>query len=485
MNAKLTMAAGMAAALITAAQAAPALAQFDVSKYGAQPLPVPGQYDDTLVPRLQGGAPPAPPNPAPAPEGRGRGGGGGGAFRQEIGGRGGPPGFPFGIAGLNRVPSPTYAGPPERLTPLPKDVFQTKNYYEDRALWSDARYWRCNFPRQMTDIWTTGRIGKAPPNSAAWGDCSIDLPKQYIVSPYAYRTAAEHYAALMAKAKAHGGPTVYTKATIPDWDGYYQRDNDPNRDRSAEWLWGNSTQVSTTLSLLTPEYQKREVQDIFHESITNAPQWEASFCYPEGLLRWWTQASQGGNFQLTVTPWNVQFLSGIADNFIRQVMIGKTHVLKTPQWLGETVGFWDGETLVTWTKNVQPWTVSHSMIEYSDQFEVVETFKPAYDASHKFIGLDHEAILYDPKAFAQPLRLFYRYDRIATPENTDRRYTYIECKVNLRNVDGRPRQLTKADPRFVDYYGRPWAQAWEQHYEQGWDKPEVSAAPQDVLDLFK
>ena len=88
----------------------------------------------------------------------------------------------------------------------------------------------------------------------------------------------------------------------------------------------------------------------------------------------------------------MQFLSGIAANFLRQVLIGKEHVQKVPQWYGETVGFWDGTTLVTWTANVQAWTLSHSMFEFSDKMETVETFKPGYDASGKFIGLDHEAV---------------------------------------------------------------------------------------------
>ena len=77
-----------------------------------------------------------------------------------------------------------------------------------------------------------------------------------------------------------------------------------------------------------------------------------------------------------MTPWKVQFLSGIAANFLRQVLIGKEHVQKVPQWYGETVGFWDGTTLVTWTANVQAWTLSHSMFEFSDKMETVETFKP-------------------------------------------------------------------------------------------------------------
>jgi hypothetical protein len=385
-------------------------------------------------------------------------------------------------AALGRMNSPTFAGPPAGMQTLPIDLFLSKNFYRDQKLWSDQRYFRCNTPRQLTDIWTSHRIGEKPPTSAAWGDCSKDYPREKIVSPYPYKTAKEHYEALLAAARAKGGPTVYTKATTPDWDGYYARE--PQADHGAEWMWGTVNQVPTILSLLTPEYQKRMVQMNYHEAVDNSPQWEASFCYPEGFLRWWAEFSAGGNFQLTMTPWQVQFLSGIAANFLRQVLIGEQHVQKVPQWYGETVGFWDGTTLVSWTANVQGWTLSHSMFEYSDKIETVETYKPAYDASGKFVGLDHEAVFYDPDAFVRPLHATYRFVRQATPDNPTRRYTYIECLSNLRNTNGRPTQLTGADPRYIDYYGRPWAQNWEKYFEVGWDKPQ-DALPQEILDIFK
>jgi hypothetical protein len=414
--------------------------------------------------------------------GGGQGGRGGGQRGGGQGARGAvdpqPNGAPRG-AGFGRANTPTFAGPPAGMQALPKDMFLSKNFYQDKELWSDKRYFRCNTPRQITDIWTSHRIGDKPPASAAWGDCSIDYPREKIVSPYPYKTAKEHYEALLAAAKAKGGPTKYTKATIPDWDGWYTRDASYT---DSQWTWGTINQVSTILSVLTPEYQKRMVQMNYHEGVDNSPQWNASFCYPEGFMRWWSQASQGGNFQLTMNVNNIQFLSGIAANFLRQVLVGKDHVQQVPQWYGETVGFWDGTTLVTWTANVQGWTISHSMFEYSDKLETVETYAPVFN-NGTFVGLKHEAVFYDPDAFVQPLHVTMQFNRQAGLDNATRRYTYIECLSNLRNTDGRPSQLTASDPRFIDYYGRPWAQNWEKYFEVGWEKPEDDL-PANVLDLI-
>jgi hypothetical protein len=42
----------------------------------------------------------------------------------------------------------------------------------------------------------------------------------------------------------------------------------------------------------------------------------------------------------------------------------------------------------------------------------------------------------------------------------------------VNGSDGRPTQLTPVDDGYIDYFGRPWAENWEKHFEQGWRKPE-------------
>src|ERR1700691_521613 len=67
--------------------------------------------------------------------------------------------------GFGRGGTPTFAGPPAGMQALPLDLFSSKNFYKDQKLWSDQRYFRCNSPRQLTDIWTSRRVGEKPPAS--------------------------------------------------------------------------------------------------------------------------------------------------------------------------------------------------------------------------------------------------------------------------------------------------------------------------------
>ena len=391
---------------------------------------------------------------------------------------------------------------PAGTQPLPRDIFTSKDFYADKDLWMDKRYYRCNSPIALDSIW--GDYSSGPkaienddPKTAAWGHCERDYPREAIVSPYPFTTAQAHYDALVAEARTHGGPTVHTAATLPDWNGRYTRNlnlvfgrgrrggaGDPLPQEFAEppqWVVGWANQMPTILSLLTPEYQKRFVQQMYHKVNSNAAQNSLMFCRPEGLLRWWSGPGGPSQLDVMVVPGRVQFLGG-TDNALRHVQIDRTFNLtgaipnlgvEAPSWLGETIGFWDGDTLITWTANVQGW-FTHGSWEYSNKMQLIEIWTPRRFADGRLAGLEHETVFYDPDAFVQPVRdvrFFSRRGGLqdAPPFHLD------HCNQTIfPGSDGRATQVppgTTIQYKVRQLYDRPWARIWEEYFEKGMTRP--------------
>src|SRR5690606_11595311 len=152
--------------------------------------------------------------------------------------------------------------------------------------------------------------------------------------------------------------------------------------------------------------------------------------------------------------------------FLRQTQIGREFILDSgtprlgedvPRWYGETIGYWDDETLITWTSNIQGW-MSHGSFEHSNQMQVIEIYNANLDEDGNFIGLNIEAIFYDPEALVEPVRqvrnlIWQRALNEGAP------YIFVECNPTIFPVDGRAQPISPGmtfDYTLPDWFGRPW-----------------------------
>ncbi len=241
---------------------------------------------------------------------------------------------------------------PREIKPLPVDIFTSTDFYADKELWTDPRYFRCNSPMATeyqrgilspNPLITTGKTADGP-----WGHCDVGYPREAIVSPYGFKTAQEHYEALLKETRGRGGPKVYTFKDFPavEWNGVYERPVAGPQNQQT-WYWGAHTQITTLLSLLTPTYQQRTVQEAYHQVRGNAI-WPSTFCWPEGFMRRYYPFSVWEHY-IIATPDMVQVTAGVARNFITNIHVGREFNMEdvanggVPR-LGPAVPRWYGET---------------------------------------------------------------------------------------------------------------------------------------------
>lgn len=314
-------------------------------------------------------------------------------------------------------------------------IFTTEDFRQDHERWTDPAYYLFNTARELTDMQVENRFGQKGSGSN----------KYDIKSPYPFKTSMEHFEAW--RRKANGG-TKHTPATLPNWDGIWVGGG-------RTWLDSEDVQASTIAAALTPQYREYYVQQAKAEA-EGRHWWAAAFCLPDGFIRalWRTP------IQFVVRPNETLILTDqLVATQVRWVLTDarghRPPAQQFPQWMGESIGFWDGAALVVHTNQVRQWNATHSLFEWSGQLTAVERYELV---GGELVG---EVTLYDPVAFLQPLHAKFKFRR----DKQSDRMIYSTCtdtngpssNVYIR-PDGILDERGPGDPGYWDPTDpRPWA----------------------------
>jgi len=269
-----------------------------------------------------------------------------------------------------------------------QDIFTTQDYRQDRALWTDPAYYRNNTPGQLRgqafNFASVGDEGGQIGNSRVYGSEGTAQPMpagELLKSPYLYASAWEHYQAWLEDAD---GGTQHTRDTIPDWSGRWMGGGGLGTGRSPP---------SDVIKFLQPEYQESYIQEL-HAVIEGRIWGAGTFCFPRGFFGALSPT------EWIVTPERTWTLGeSNTGNTIRWIYtndVGHTpENFQFSKWHGESVGFWDGDSLIIHTNQIKGWDGGPS--EFSAQLEAVERYRRVGDV------IEGEITVYDPVVYTRPL----------------------------------------------------------------------------------
>jgi hypothetical protein len=244
-------------------------------------------------------------------------------------------------------------------------------------------------------------------------DGSYEYPKAQ------YKNSTEHYEAL--KRAARGG-VKKTWATLPDWTGNFTRGGgaglkfDPAQPAQ-----------NVTTAKLTPKYQALYEKKV--EEVKRGVEWDRlSYCLPPGHPRWLTEPFLR---EFILRPETTYLVNEMVNDIRRVYTDGRGHTPADeayPLWNGDSIGFWDGDTLVVHTTQLREGQYQRAQPDYSDKVETVEKWRKR-DAD----TIEAEVWVYDPEALLEPWHVVQTYTRVKEP--ADLRIRYWSCSENNNVVN--------------------------------------------------
>jgi len=231
-----------------------------------------------------------------------------------------------------------------------------------------------------------------------------------------YRNSTEHFEALKRAAQ---GSTKLTWDKLPDWTGVWTR-------APGIGLKFDPAQPSLqqTTAQLAPEFARKHKEKL--ERVAKGIEWDPiSNCIPPGYPRWLTEPFLR---EFALRPDQTLLINEMVNDIRRIYTDGRGHTPEDeayPLWNGDSIGFWDGDSLVVHTTQLMGGQYQRSQPDYTDHVETVERWRKVNDNI-----IEAEVTIYDPPSLVKPWRVVQRYARVTTPGIRIRSWV---CEENANN----------------------------------------------------
>jgi len=226
------------------------------------------------------------------------------------------------------------------------------------------------------------------------------------------------------KERANGGVTLtWEDMNKPeyDWSGIFTR-------TGGGLSFDPDIKASELSATLTEEGAAARQKKIDLMAATGGEYDPISDCRPPGFPRW---ATEPFLHEFIVTPEQTWLVNEMVNDLRRVYTDGRDHSAPEdsyPTWNGDTIGFWDGDVLVTHTTYLMEGQYQRgTQPNYSDQVEVVERWKKVDG-----VTLQADFWIFDPVNLVEPWYTRQSWTELANDDHL-LRIRYWDCRENSNN----------------------------------------------------
>lgn len=274
----------------------------------------------------------------------------------------------------------------------------------------------------------------------------------------------ESYQAFLKMYREAKNRIQYTRATyaqMPDWSGVWTRQGGFNWNsppvvvpqaaaigvEPAKALLANCSSFPCKGWLeadLKPEYAKRYLQKM--TALAHGFEWDQlSDCLPSGYPRFLLNPFFR---EFTATPSETWMSQETQGEYRRIYTDGRGHVSEDeghPLWEGDSIGFWDGDTLVVHTIRMRAEELQRNMPSVSEDVSTVERIRMVDPNT-----IENIATIYDPKVLNKPWTGVHRYVRVTDPGARLDMWSCAENNNVIPTAEGGSTFILPGEPGYKD-----------------------------------